>query len=133
MIPNNGAGQYRANYAYSQYSVVNEMASHYRVNLNPNGVAGMPQDTFRRSNTLISARYLQPVDSSKVWWKKIGSFVSDIADLIGVVGMFAPPLAAVAAIASPIGSMAGMAANQIDVTPHPVQVTTVGRYNYWFR
>jgi hypothetical protein len=123
----------RANYAYSQYSVVDEMASRYRAAYNPNAIAGMPRDTFRQSAVLTSARYFTPPSDGKVFAKQFGSFLRDLGTILEVVGLFAPPVAAVATVAKPIGSMAGMAADQIDIRPTAVQVRTAGNYNYWFR
>lgn len=125
--------QHQANYAYAKYSVVEEMAQHHRVYLNPNGVAGLPSDTFRRSHTLTSARYQTPPSQGKVWLKGIGSFISGLASIFGIVGMFVPPVAPIAAIAEPVGSMIGMATDQIDTRPKPVQMQTQRKYNYWFR
>lgn len=123
----------QANYAYSQYSVVDELASKYRVTYNPNAIAGMPRDTFRQSTVLTSSRSYIPPSQGKLVAKEFGSFLKDISTVLSFVGLFAPPVAAVSAIASPIASMVGSATASIDTRPQAVQVTTAGRYNYWFR
>ena len=125
--------QTQANYAYSQYSVVDEMAGHHRVIYNPHAVAGMPEDTFRQSRVLTSSRQFEGPSRGKVMAKEFGSFFKDISTILSVVGLFAPPIAAVAAIAGPVSSMVHTATSQIDTRPQAVQVATVGRYNYWFR
>lgn len=122
-----------ANYAYSQYSVVDEMASRYRVSYNPNAIAGMPGDTFRKSTVLTSSRHYTGPSQGKLMAKEFGSFLKDISTVLSFVGLFAPPVAAVSAIASPIASMVGSATANIDTRPQAVQVATAGRYNYWFR
>lgn len=129
-------GQYpnvQANYAYSQFSVVDEMASRHRVMYNPNAIAGMPGDTFQRSRVLTSARQFNGPSQGKVMAKEFGSFLRDLSTVLSFVGLFAPPVAAVAAIASPVSSMVSSATSQIDTRPQAVQVATAGRYNYWFR
>lgn len=123
----------QANYAYSRYSVVDEMASRHRVMYNPNAIAGMPSDTFRKSQVLTSARQFTPASQGKVFAKEFGGFLKDISTILSFVGWFAPPVAAVAAIAAPVSSMVSSATSQIDTRPQAVQVTTAGRYNYWFR
>lgn len=123
----------RANYAYSQYSVVDEMARRYRASYNPNAIAGMPRDTFRQSTVLTSARYYTPPSEGKVFAKQFGSFIRDMGTILGLVGMFVPPVAAVATVAKPIASMVGTATDQIDIRPTAVQTRAVGNYNYWFR
>jgi len=123
----------RANYAYSQYSVVDEMASRHRIQYNPNAIPGMPRDTFRQSQVLTSSRQYVAPSRSKVMAKEFGSFIKDISTVLQVVGLFAPPVAAVAAVASPISTMVSSATSQIDTRPQAVQVATAGRYNYWFR
>lgn len=123
----------RANYAYSQHSVVDEMAQRYRVSYNPNSVAGMPQDTFRQSRVLTSSRNFTGPSTMSVIAKKFGSFLKSLGSIASVVGLFYPPVAAVATVASPITSAVGSATAQIDTRPKAVQVTTVGSYNYWFR
>lgn len=123
----------RANYAYSQYSVVDEMARRYHVTYNPHAIAGMPQDTFRKSSVLTSARYFTPPSTGKVFAKQFGSFLRDLGTILEVVGLFAPPVAAVATVAKPIGSLAGVVSDQIDIRPTAVQVRTSGKYHYWFR
>lgn len=123
----------QANYAYSQYSVVDEMASRHRVMYNPNAIAGMPRDTFRMSQTLTSARYYTPPSQGKVMAKEFGSFFKDLTTVLSFVGLFAPPVAAVAAIASPVSSMVSSATASIDTRPQAVQVASAGSYNYWFR
>lgn len=122
-----------ANYAYSQYSVVDEMASRYRVAYNPNAIAGMPSDTFRRSTVLTSSRSFVGPSQGKLVAKEFGSFLKDISTVLSVVGLFAPPVAAVSTIASPIASMVSSATANIDTRPQAVRVTTAGSYNYWFR
>lgn len=123
----------QANYAYSRYSVVDEMASRHRVMYNPNAIAGMPTDTFRKSQVLTSARYYTPPSQGKVFAKEVGGFLKDLSTILSFVGIFAPPVAAVAAVASPVSSMVSSATSQIDTRPQAVQVSTAGRYNYWFR
>ncbi|PIQ27317.1 hypothetical protein COW36_00045 [bacterium (Candidatus Blackallbacteria) CG17_big_fil_post_rev_8_21_14_2_50_48_46] len=123
----------RANYAYSQYSVVDEMARRYRATYNPTAIAGMPRDTFHQSSVLTSARYYTPPSEGKVFAKQFGSFLRDLGTILEVVGWFAPPVAAVATVAKPISSMVGAATDQIDTRPQAVQVRTAGNYNYWFR
>lgn len=123
----------RANYAYSQYSVVDEMASRHRVRYNPNAIAGMPSDTFKQSHVLTSSRYFTAPSRSKVIAKEFGNFMKDISTVLQVVGFFAPPVAAVASIASPISSVVHASTSQIDTRPQAVQVQTAGNYNYWFR
>jgi hypothetical protein len=124
---------HRANYAYSTHSVVDEMAAVHRIHYNPEGIAGMPRDTFRQSRTLTSTRTFTGPSESSVFFKKFGSFFSDLVSVLGFVGMFAPPVAAVATVASPISSAVKMATDRIDLTPKAAQVQTYGRYNYWFR
>lgn len=123
----------QANYAYAQYSVVDEMATRHRVSYNPNAIAGMPRDTFQKSTVLTSSRYYTPPSKGKVFAKEFGGFLKDISTVLQVVGLFAPPVAAVAAVASPVSSMVYSSTSQIDTRPQAVQVTTAGRYNYWFR
>lgn len=123
----------QANYAYSRYSVVDEMASRHRVMYNPNAIAGMPTDTFRKSQVLTSARYYTPPSQGKVFAKEVGGFLKDLSTILSFVGFFAPPVAAVAAVASPVSSMVSSATSKIDTRPQAVQVSTAGRYNYWFR
>lgn len=123
----------RANYAYSQYSVVDEMARRYRVSYNPHAIAGMPRDTFRQSSVLTSARYFTPPSEGKVFAKHFGSFLRDLGTILEVVGLFAPPVAAVATVAKPIGSLAGAVSDHIDLRPRAIQVRATGSYNYWFR
>ncbi len=123
----------RANYAYSQYSVVDEMASRHRIRYNPNAIAGMPRDAFRQSTVLTSSRHFTAPSRSKVIAKEFGSFMKDISTVLQVVGLFAPPVAAVASVASPISSMVHSSTSQIDTRPQAVQVQASGRYNYWFR
>ena len=123
----------RANYAYSQYSVVDEMASRHRVRYNPNAIAGMPSDTFKQSHVLTSSRYFTAPSRSKVIAKEFGNFMKDISTVLQVVGFFAPPVAAVASIASPISSVVHASTSQIDTRPQAVQVQTAGNYNSWFR
>ncbi|MEZ0369688.1 MAG: hypothetical protein ACAI44_11440, partial [Candidatus Sericytochromatia bacterium] len=118
----------QANYAYSRYSVVDEMAGRYRVTYNPNAIAGMPGDTFRKSSVLTSARYYTPPSQGKLMAKEFGSFLKDLSTVLSVVGLFAPPVAAVATIASPIASMVGASTDQIDTRPQAVQVASAGRY-----
>lgn len=122
-----------ANYAYARHSVVDEMANRHRVFYNPNAIAGMPQDTFQRSRVLTSGRYYTPPSQTKVFAKQFGSFLKDISTVLSVVGLFAPPVAAVATVASPLSSMVHSATSQIDTRPRAVQVATTGTYNYWFR
>jgi len=123
----------QANYAYANYSVVDEMASRHRIRYNPNGIAGMPRDTFRQSQVLTSSRYYTGPSQGKLVAKEFGSFLKDVSTILQVVGLFAPPVAAIATVASPISSMVSSATNQIDTRPKAVQVTSTGRYNYWFR
>lgn len=123
----------RANYAYSQHSVVDELANRHRIRYNPNAIAGMPTDTFKTSHVLTSARYYTPPSTGKVMAKEFGSFLKDLSTILQVVGFFAPPVAAVASVASPISSAVHSSTSQIDTRPAPVQVATAGRYNYWFR
>ena len=123
----------QANYAYSQYSVVDEMANRHRVRYNPNAIAGMPNDTFKQSHVLTSSRYFNAPSRSKVIAKEFGSFMKDISTVLQVVGFFAPPVAAVASIASPISSVVHSSTSKIDTRPQSVQVQTTGNYNYWFR
>lgn len=123
----------QANYAYATYSVVDEMASRHRIHYNPNAVAGMPTDTFRQSQVLTSARHFTPPSQGKVFAKEFGGFLKDISTILQVVGIFAPPVAAVATVASPVASMVSSATSQIDTRPKAVQVSTTGHYNYWFR
>ena len=123
----------QANYAYTRYSVVDEMASRYRVTYNPNAIAGMPGDTFRKSTVLTSSRSYTGPSQGKLIAKEFGGFLKDLSTVLSVVGLFGPPVAAISTIASPIASMVGSATDQIDTRPQAVQVTTVGRYNYWFR
>lgn len=123
----------QANYAYAAHSVVDEMASRHRVMYNPHAIAGMPQDTFRRSTTLTSGRHYTPPSQGRVFAKQFGSFLKDISTVLQVVGLFAPPVAAVATVASPVSSMVHSATSQIDTRPRAVQVSTAGNYNYWFR
>ncbi|PKL75052.1 MAG: hypothetical protein CVV27_17355 [Candidatus Melainabacteria bacterium HGW-Melainabacteria-1] len=123
----------QANYAYSQYSVVDEMASRHRVMYNPNAIAGMPGDTFRKSHVLTSSRSFTPPSQAKVMAKEFGSFFRDLSTVLSVVGLFAPPVAAIAAVAGPVSSMVSSATSQIDTRPQAVQVASAGRYNYWFR
>ena len=127
------APQVHANYAYSRYSVVDEMAGRYRVAYNPNAIAGMPGDTFRKGSVLTSARYYTPPSQGKLMAKEFGSFLKDLSTVLSFVGIFAPPVAAVATVASPIASMVGSATDQIDTRPQAVRVASAGRYNYWFR
>ena len=119
----------QANYAYSQYSVVDEMANRHRVRYNPNAIAGMPNDTFKQSHVLTSSRYFNAPSRSKVIAKEFGSFMKDISTVLQV----APPVAAVASIASPISSVVHSSTSKIDTRPQAVQVQTTGNYNYWFR
>lgn len=130
---NAGMRPVQANYAYATYSVVDEMASRHRVTYNPNAVAGMPSDTFRQSHVLTSARYFKGPSQAKLIAKEFGSFLSDISTVLSVVGLFAPPVAAVASVASPVSSMVSSATQQMDTRPRAVQVATTGQYNYWFR
>jgi len=123
----------RANYAYSQSSVVDEMAKQHRVHYNPHSIAGMPRDTFRQSRVLTSSRQYVPPSKGSVFAKQFGSFLRDLGTIAKVVGFFVPPVGAVAAVASPITSMVGSATDQINTNPRALQVNTVGRYNYWFR
>lgn len=123
----------QANYAYSQYSVVDEMASRYRVSYNPNAIAGMPTDTFHRSTVLTSTRSFVGPSQGKLIAKEFGGFLKDLSTILSVVGIFAPPVAAVSTIASPIASMVSSSTAQIDTRPQAVQVASAGRYNYWFR
>jgi hypothetical protein len=123
----------QANYAYSRFSVVDEMANRHRVMYNPNAIAGMPEDTFKKSRVLTSARYYTPPSQAKVMAKEFGNFFRDLSTILSVVGFFAPPVAAVAAVASPISSMVSSATAQMDTRPQAVQVASAGRYNYWFR
>lgn len=123
----------RANYAYSQYSVVDELAQKHRVTYNPNAIPGMPRDTFRQSQVLTSSRYYTPPSQMKVFAKSMGSFLKDISTVLQVVGLFAPPVAAVSAVAAPVSSMVHTATSQIDTRPQAVQVASAGKYNYWFR
>lgn len=122
-----------ANYAYSRYSVVDEMANRHRVMYNPNAIAGMPSDTFRQSQMLTSSRYYTPPSQGKVFAKEFGGFLRDLSTVLSFVGLFAPPVAAVATIASPVASMVASSTSQIDTRPKAVQVTSAGSYNYWFR
>src|SRR5690606_13924460 len=95
----------QANYAYARHSVVDEMASRHRIRYNPNSVAGMPSDTFQKSHVLTSARHYTPPSQGKVMAKEFGSFFKDLSTILQVVGFFAPPVAAIATVASPISSM----------------------------
>ncbi|MGV3525633.1 MAG: hypothetical protein ACO1RX_15530 [Candidatus Sericytochromatia bacterium] len=123
----------QANYAYSVHSVVDEMASRHRVVYNPNAIPGLPGDTFQKSQVLTSSRYYTPPSRSKVMAKEFGNFMKDLSTILQVVGLFAPPVAAVATVAAPISSMVSGATSQIDTRPQAVQVSTHGSYNYWFR
>ena len=135
MMTNYGARppMVRANYAYAQHSVVDELANRHRIRYNPNAIPGMPRDTFRASQVLTSARYYTPPSTGKVMAKEFGSFFKDLSTILQVVGLFAPPVAAVASVASPISSAVHASTSQIDTRPTAVQVATTGRYNYWFR
>lgn len=123
----------QANYAYASYSVVDEMATRHRIAYNPNAIAGMPRDTFRQSTVLTSSRHYIPPSQGKLVAKEFGSFLKDISTILQVVGLFAPPVAAIATVAGPVSSMVSSATNQIDTRPKAVQVASAGHYNYWFR
>lgn len=126
--------QYRANYAYAQSSVVDEMARHYRVNFNPNGVSGLSRtDTFRQSRTLTSSRYYNEAPLGNRILKGLGSFVSGLASVIGIAGYFYPPAMAVAQVAGPISTAVNMGTANIDVRPRAVQAQVVSGNNFWFR
>jgi hypothetical protein len=99
----------------------------------PRALPGCPRTHFVKVVPLTSTRSFIGPSESSVFFKKFGSFFSDLVSVLGFVGMFAPPVAAVATVASPISSAVKMATDRIDLTPKAAQVQTYGRYNYWFR
>lgn len=123
-----------ANYAYTPPgSVVNSLAQRYHVYYYDAAIAGLPNDTFRRSYTYTSYRYTQPVDQWKLFAKDLNSIVSGASSIISAVSIFYPPAAAVSAVMSPISSGLSVATAQIDTTPKPYTITTTTKYNPWFR
>ena len=114
-------------------SIVDGMAQYYHVRMSSSSMAGLPQDTFHRSQQLTSTRYTQPVSEWKLFAKDLSNLASTFGTIASIVGIFYPPALAVTAITSPYTSAIGVAGGLVDTTPKAVVASSSTRYNPWFR
>jgi len=134
MQPNNQIDSYNAanvfNAVYS-YNTVGKMASAHNVIMS-SSTPGLPQDTFRRTFTFTSQRFMKPISETAKFMKDLGKAISSIGFISKIVSFFYPPAAAVSSvtdIAAPV--MVSLVGDSAD--PKPVTYSTTQKYNPWIR